>query len=70
MDSVDNIFIGHDEAQAKAFAKETYHVKKPIEQEAEGSAPEEDDEEGSTLVDKVRLRVYEFIRESIPPSPV
>ncbi|NXD32345.1 CALX protein, partial [Spelaeornis formosus] len=28
----DNIFIGHDEAQAKAFAKETYHVKKPIEQ--------------------------------------
>ncbi|KAK1923820.1 ER-associated protein catabolism-related protein [Papiliotrema laurentii] len=57
----DNIFIGHDEAQAKAFAKETYHVKKPIEQEAEGSAPEEDDEEGSTLVDKVRLRVYEFI---------
>lgn len=58
----DNIFIGHDEAAAKEFAKETYHVKKPIEQEAEGSAPDEEDvEEGSTLVDKIRLRVYEFI---------
>ena len=61
---VDNIFIGHDEAQAKSFAKETFHVKKPIEQEAEGSTPEvEDDEEASTLIDKIRLRVYEFIRE-------
>lgn len=60
--SVDNVFIGHDEAKAKEFAKETFHVKKPIEQEAEGSAPDEDEEEAETLVDKIRLRVYEFIR--------
>lgn len=60
----DNIFVGHDAAAAKTFAKETYHVKKPVEQEAEGSSPDEDDEEaGATLVDKIRLRVYEFIRE-------
>lgn len=37
-------------------------MKKPIEQEAEGSAPDEDEEEAETLVDKIRLRVYEFIR--------
>lgn len=61
----DNILIGHDEAEAKKFAKETFHVKKPIEQEAEGSAPDEDDEEAETLVDKIRLRVYEFIRQCI-----
>ena len=61
--TVDNIFLGHDEEAAKKFAKETYHVKKAIEQEAEGSAPEEEDGEPSTLLDKIRLRVYEFIRE-------
>jgi len=61
---VDNIFIGHDVAAAKEFAKETYHLKKPIEQEAEGSAPEDDDAEAESLIDKARLKVYEFIRES------
>ena len=61
---VDNVFVGHDAAAAKKFAGETYHVKKPIEQEAEGSSADEDDEEPSTMLDKVRLRVYEFIRES------
>lgn len=62
--SVDNIYISHDPAQAKAFAEETFHVKKPIEQEAEGSAePEEEDGEASSLVDKLRLKVYEFIRK-------
>jgi len=49
-------------SDARAFSKETFHVKKPIEQEAEGSTPDEDDEEvGETLVDKIRLKVYEFI---------
>jgi calnexin len=63
----DNIFIGHDEAAAKTFAKETYHVKKPIEQEAEGSSPDEEDEEGaSSFVEKLQLRLYEFIRTSSP----
>lgn len=57
----DNIFIGHDAAQAKKFASETFHVKKPLEQAAEGSADEDDDDEPSALVDKIRLKVYEFI---------
>ena len=55
----DNIFIGHDAAAAKEFAKETYHVKKPIEQDIEGSL--DVDDEPSTLVDKIRLRIYEFV---------
>jgi calnexin len=38
-------------------------VKKTIEKEAEGSTDEED-EEPSTMLDKIRLRVYEFLRES------
>ncbi|GFZ50221.1 Calnexin homolog [Saitozyma sp. JCM 24511] len=57
----DNIFVGHDEAAAKKFADETFHVKRPIEKEAEGSAEEEEELEPSTLVDKIRLKVYEFI---------
>ncbi|EIW72285.1 calnexin [Tremella mesenterica] len=56
----DNIYISHDPEEAKAFAKETFHVKKPIEKEAEGSA-EDEDEEPSTLLDKIRLKIYEFI---------
>ena len=59
--SVDNIFVGHDAAAAKKFADETYHVKKAVEKEAEGSS-DDDDEEPTTLLDKARLRVYEFIR--------
>jgi hypothetical protein len=35
-----------------------------LEQEAEGSAETEDDDEPSALVDKIRLKVYEFIRKS------
>ncbi|WRT69418.1 uncharacterized protein IL334_006404 [Kwoniella shivajii] len=57
----DNIFIGHDAAQAKKFADETFHVKKPIEREAEGSLEDEDLDHPSTLVDKIRLKVYEFL---------
>lgn len=34
-----------------------------MEQEAEGSADSEDDDEPSALVDKIRLKVYEFIRK-------
>ena len=61
MPAVDNIYVGHNEADAKEFAKTTYHVKKPLEQAAEGSS--DDDDEPSGLVDKIRLRVYEFIRK-------
>jgi calnexin len=61
--TVDNIFIGHDAAAAKKFAAETYHVKKPIEKELEG-AYEDDEEPANTLVEKVQLKVNEFIRES------
>ncbi|WOO78697.1 Calnexin [Vanrija pseudolonga] len=57
----DNIYIGHDVAQAEEFAKETFYVKRPIEQEAEGSAPEEDDSIPTTVVDKIRLRLLEFV---------
>jgi len=57
----DNIFVGHDAAAAKEFAKETFHVKKPIENEAAGAVDEDVEEEPSTLVDKARLKVYEFV---------
>lgn len=64
MSVVDNILISHDPEDAKRLAKETFHIKKPIEQEAEGSAPEEEDEEEKiSTLDKYRLRVYEFLRE-------
>lgn len=55
----DNIYIGTDPAEAKKFADETFHVKKPIEQAAEGSTPD-DDEANLSLSDKVRLKIYEF----------
>ena len=63
--AVDNMYVGHSEEDAKEFAKVTYHVKKPIEQEAEGSAEEDEEEEASGMVDKIRLRVYEFIRQLV-----
>ncbi|ODO00609.1 calnexin [Cryptococcus wingfieldii CBS 7118] len=56
----DNLYIGHDVDQAKKFAAETFHVKKPLEKAAEGST-EDDDDEPETLVDQVRLKIYEFI---------
>lgn len=40
----DNIYIGHDEAQAKTFQKETFDIKKPNEEAAEKAAkPAADD---------------------------
>lgn len=68
MEIVDNLYIGHDAAQAKKFAEETYHVKKPIEKEAEGSN-EDELEEPSSLVEKVQLKVYEFLRKLPSPTP-
>lgn len=56
----DNIYIGHDVAQAKAFADETFGVKRPIELELEGTFPE-DDEEAESFVDQARLKFYEFV---------
>jgi len=57
----DNIYVGHDAADAKKFAAETFHVKKPIEKEAEGSDSDEDELEAKTLLEKIQLKVYEFI---------
>jgi calnexin len=63
--SVDNIYVGHDAADAKKFASETYHVKKAIEKELEGSDSDEIEIQPKTLLEKVQLKVYEFIRESL-----
>lgn len=63
-DPVDNIYVGHSAADAKKFASETFHVKKPIEKELEGSDSDEIEIEAKTLVEKVQLKVYEFIRRS------
>ncbi|KAK4684067.1 calnexin, partial [Tremellales sp. Uapishka_1] len=57
----DNIYVGHSADEAKQLAKETYHVKKAIEREAEGSVEEDEGEEPTTLLDRLRLKVYEFI---------
>lgn len=58
----DNLYIGHDENEAKKLAKETFHVKLPLEKEAEGSVEENEDEEtGLTFADKARLRLFQFI---------
>jgi calnexin len=60
---VDNVYVGHDAADAKKFAAETFHVKKPIEKEAEGSDSDEIELEAKTLLEKVQLKVYEFMRQ-------
>ena len=42
----DNIYIGHSVEEAKAFAAETYDIKKPLESaQSKASAPADDDEE-------------------------
>lgn len=63
--SVDNIYVGHSTADAENLAKETYHVKKAIEKEAEGSLDDEEDEDSMSLLDKTQLKVYEFIRKCL-----
>lgn len=59
----DNIYIGHSVDDAKKLAEETYHVKKPIEQELEGSTEDDDetDESNLSLYDKASVRLYSFV---------
>ncbi|BEJ11496.1 hypothetical protein CspHIS471_0109180 [Cutaneotrichosporon sp. HIS471] len=57
----DNIYIGHDEKAAKDFAKETFHMKQPLEKEAEGSVEEDEEEQPLTFADKARVRLFQFI---------
>lgn len=66
----DNIFIGHDEKQAKKFAEETYDIKRPIEMEAEGSVEEDDESAPEGLVDKIRFRIDEFVNLAKEDSPL
>jgi calnexin len=54
---VDNIYVGHSAEDAKKFASETFHVKKPIEKELEGSDSDDIEIEAKTLVEKVQLNV-------------
>ena len=48
----DNIYIGHSADDAKAFAKETYEVKHPLEEEASKSKKAAADEEDELIVFK------------------
>lgn len=62
----DNIYIGHDPAQAKAFSAETFEQKIKIEQgqedaEKEQAAKAADVAEGAGFVDQVRSHVNTFI---------
>lgn len=56
----DNIYVGHNSADAKALAKETYHLKRVVEKEVEGI---EDDEEADTKLrfqDLAKLKLLQF----------
>lgn len=56
---VDNIYVGHSADDAKALAKETYHVKHAGELLEDGDV-DEDEETKLSTVDKLKLRVYQF----------
>lgn len=44
----DNIYVGHSEADAAAFAKETYHIKAAVEKKLEDATKPEEPEKPST----------------------
>lgn len=59
----DNIYIGHSKADAKALAKETFHVKKPIEKaeaDAESAKPVDD---AATSTSSFKDAPFEWLRE-------
>ncbi|KAN0064738.1 calnexin [Thecaphora frezii] len=62
----DNIYIGHDPAQAKEFAKETFEVKLPIEQnkEEKEKAAEAADEQSAGFINQVRGAINTFIERA------
>ncbi len=59
---VDNIYIGNSPADAKAFAKETFHVKYAIEKEEEGGQDEEE-EFKLGYTDILKLKALQFMSE-------
>lgn len=62
--TVDNIYVGHSAADAKSFAKETYHVKVESEKEEEGAVEEDEDVEPKfSTIDAMKLRVLQFASE-------
>jgi hypothetical protein len=61
--TVDNIFVGHDASDAKALAKETFHVKRTFEKDAE----ELEDEEIEGKIgyqDLIKLKLMQFRSKS------
>ena len=61
---VDNIFVGHDAADAKALAKETFHVKRAFEKDADELDDEEDAEGKLRFQDVIKLKLMQFRSES------
>ena len=60
----DNIYIGHDPAQAKEFAKETFEAKITIEQgeeKKEEDAAKQQLEAGGSFVERARESINEFV---------
>jgi hypothetical protein len=62
----DNIYVGHSVDDAKAFAAETFDIKKPLESAADKSAtPDEEDVETPSFKEDpiafIRQRVLDFI---------
>lgn len=62
----DNIYIGHSIDDAKAFAAETFDIKKPLESAADKAAtPDEDDSETPSFKEDpiafIRQRVLDFV---------
>ena len=57
--TVDNIFVGHDASDAKALAKETFHVKRTFEKDAEEL--EDEEVEGKIgFQDLIKLKLMQF----------
>jgi len=57
--AVDNIFVGHDASDAKALAKETFHVKRTFEKDAEEL--EDEEVEGKIgFQDLIKLKLMQF----------
>lgn len=61
--SVDNIFVGHEAADAKALAKETFHVKRAFEKDADELDDEEEAEGKLGLQDVLKLKLMQFRSE-------
>lgn len=60
--TVDNIYIGHSPADAKAFAEETWVPKLAAEKETDGIEDEEELAEAKlSSVDKLKLKALQFI---------